>query len=332
MDRAQPISQGTTAAAALEALQKRKGEEEAKNVIAGNDLTSLNKLLQWGAANSVNPDGDAAESSNPKSNQDLAKDREWLDAAFPDMFAEVKKLVDVLQTEDLADAEKVEVLMGLEEYFVDMNYAVNIEKLGALQPVLQCTESENAPVRAAAIWVLGSALQCVQEVKDLFMKRDGHIVLSRCLMDDDAKVRAKAIMASSALLRHSPQDIQEKFRLAGGEASLRRLLSDAHTQVRRRARFFLQFAPGTGNESFVRNLLADRNAIALLSDSIANVDVDDVDDVEAAVGAMKVLVDMDRQGLLQVAPELPGVIDELVTKCMDPDSSDSLKDLATLLG
>ncbi|CDF39705.1 unnamed protein product [Chondrus crispus] len=216
--------------------------------------------------------------------------------------------------------------------FEDLNYAINIDKLGALQPILNCAAADEPEVRAAAVWALGSALQDLKEVKDVFMQRDGHEVLAKCLLDLNAKVRAKAVMASSALLRNSSKEIRERFAELGGTISLRRLLADDNILVRRRARFFMQHARATGNEEFVRDLLDDRNAIAAFSESIAALDVDDVADMEAGIGALQVLVEIDKQGLLRVAPELPGVIDQVVARCGDPDLAESLTSLADSLG
>lgn len=139
-------------------------------------------------------------------------------------------------------------------------------------------------------------------------------------------------MASSALLRHSSKEICDRFAEVGGIAALRRVLADDDILVRRRARFFLQHAPVTGDEEFLKGLLDDQNAVAALSESIAALDVEETADVEAAVGALQVLVDTDRQGLLRVAPELPGVIDELVAKCGNADLAESLARLAGSIG
>lgn len=333
MERTNPVSQDTIASKALEALQKAKNDQEENKKTNSDDITSLNKLLQWSTANS-DPNANVAGPSEVlhKTAEDLEKDREWLDAAFPDMFAEIKGMVRMLTEEKLDDDMTVEVLEGLQEYFMDLNYAVNIDKIGALDAVLRCAESDSADVRATAVWVIGTAMQDLQEVKDLMMAKEAHVLLTERLKEDNAKVRAKAVMASSALIRHSSEDMQSKFKQVGGMAILRRLLSDDNVQVRRRARFFLQHAPATGNSDFVADLLVDRNAMVALSSSIEELDVEDVADVEAAVGALDVLVESDKQGLLQVAPELPGILDALAAKAEDFDLKELLTGLAGRVG
>lgn len=317
--------------AALQSLQKSKEEEAAKKVVSGEDITSLNKLLQWSAANTTSSTENPSEGRQKavtKTPEQLRTDKEWLDAAFPDMFAEVRKLIELIQDDSLGVDQTIDALEGLEEYFIDLNYAINIEKLGAVKPLLYHAESDEPEIRAAAVWVIGSSMRDLPEVKDIFMRKDVHRLLADRLQDDDATVRAKAVMASSALLRYSSKEIQDKFKEAGGTTTLKHLLSDKNVNVRRRARFFLQHAPTTGTAGFVHELLHDRNAIAALSESITDLDVDDVADVEAAIGAMDVLISTDPQGLLIVAPELPGVIDELRRRCSDGDLIEQLSRLS----
>lgn len=332
-DDAAPVQPDSVGAAALEALQKARAKQDADKAAAGEDITSLNKLLQWSTAQSDNSAQSSTSKHVPaKSPAQLERDKEWLDAAFPDMYAEIKALVKILKQQDLDGETVVDALEGLQEYFLDLNYAVNIEKIDAVDPVLSRFRSERPAIRAAAIWVVGTAMRDLQEVKDIFMRHDIHVLLAQSLKDDDDKVRAKAVMASSALLRHSTTDIQSQFDEAGGSAALHLALSDANIQVRRRARFFLQHALATGNATFVEQLITDRNAVVALSTSVQQLDVNDVADVEAAVGALTVLVETDLQGLLQVAPELPGIVDSLANKCDNPGLAELLSSLANRMG
>ncbi|CAN8062864.1 unnamed protein product [Agarophyton chilense] len=319
---------------AMEALQKAKEQKEAEKVLKGENIASLNQLLQWSTAHSGDPtckNSEDRRKAAKKTSEQLNKDREWLDKAFPDAFSEIKELIRILREEALEDEAKVQVLEGIQEYFMDLNYAINIEKLGALEPVMECLASDSPAVRAAAFWVLGSAMRDLQEIKDLIMERERYKALVTGLRDANGLVRAKAVMATSALLRHSSQNLQNKFNEAGGMSSLRSLLCDKNPQVRHRTRFFLQHARETGNADFVSDLLDDQVSIAALLSSIEEVDADNVADVEAAVGAIDVLVETDKMGLLRLAPELPGIIDALSAKSEDHDLRDILQRLATRL-
>lgn len=324
------------AARALESHELAKVMRALENSSATpDDITSLNTLLRWSTANTP-AEGTAPPSNEPKKTpEQLEKDRAWLDVAFPDPHADVKGLISLLTTPSdppLSTDETVTALESLEELFADLNHAENIEKLGALQPLLDAASSPEPRFRAAAVWALGTALQDLQQVKEIYIKNGAHIVLARCLRDDHPTVRAKAVRAVSALLRHSSSGVHLQLADSGAAHAMRAALVDANPQVRRRARFFLQYARETRNEEFVRGLLADREAVAQFCDSIKETDVEDIADVETAVGALQVIVKMDCQGLLQVAPELPGVVDELIAKCGDEDIREPLKRLGRLLG
>lgn len=331
-NKSTPLPSNSVAAAALEALQTSKAKQDESHAISGKDITSLNKFLQWSTAHTDASSQKTALQNENKTAEQLKNDSAWLDAAFPDMYADVKALIHMLTTEDIDTSTTVEILESLQEQFMDLNHAVNIDKLGALDPVLKCTQSPSAEVRAAAVWVLGTALQDLQEVKEVFMAKKGHEILAKVLTDEATSVRAKAVMAASALLRNSTASTRSAFGLVGGVSALRTALVDDSAIVRRRARFFLQHAPVTGNDEFVAELLQDWNGVAALVLSMEQLDVEDVADVEAAVGALTVLVDSDKQGLLRVSPELPGVVDSLAKKCTDGDIEEMLLNLANQLG
>lgn len=94
----------------------------------------------------------------------------------------------------------------------------------------------------------------------------------------------------------------------------------------------MQHARVTGNEWLVDGLREDRSAVAALCQSVEALDTDDVADVDAAVGALGVLADVDKQGLLMVSPELPSVLDKLASQCSDAEVSESITAMAEKLG
>ncbi|CDF39706.1 unnamed protein product [Chondrus crispus] len=107
MEQGKPVSANSTATAALEALQKARTEKEAQGVISGNDITSLNKFLQWSTANTTKPEqASSGDKATEKTEEQLAADREWLDAAFPDMFADVKRVFAKLTKEKIRPSQR----------------------------------------------------------------------------------------------------------------------------------------------------------------------------------------------------------------------------------
>lgn len=328
---------------ALQAHQSAKEARQAQRAISGDKIQSLNQLLQWSTAHSATTPTtedngmhvdttshqDSSQDTAPKTNEQLREDREWLDVAFPDVYESIHRSVADLDSQ--SPDVQLAALEYLQEFFLDLNYAINIDKVGALDPVLRLCDCEDDDVRAAAVWVAGTAMKDLPEVKNLFLSRDVHHMLARRLTDTSGAVRAKAVMAASALLRHADERTIRHFDRAGASAALRANLADPHLQTRRRARFFVQHAPDTGNKSFVSALLSDRPAVAAFSASLAEVDPDDVADVEAAIGALDVLVDQDLPGLLQVSPELPSLLDELANRCTDDDLISSIRQTSSRL-
>jgi hypothetical protein len=319
-----PPAPGSTVDAAVAALRAaRDGGPAAEDVAKGEGLTSMNRLLQWGAANSSGPGAaaEAARALTARTPAELRKDREWLDAAFPDMFGEVKHLTSLLTgvpvTPDgpvpappsqLSDETLVDILNGLEEFMADLNYATSIAKLGTLAPVVDLATHRTPAVRAAALWVLGTAMQDVADVKAQVLAGGGLPPIVAGLTDAHHAPRAKACMAASALLRHAGQDVRRAFVDAGGLAPLRSALVDETPSVRRRAQFLLQHAHKTGLSWFADEVLRADGAAAALVAGLGRVDPADCAMVEAAAGALAALADHDRIRLLDAAPTLPGVI------------------------
>lgn len=286
------------------------------------DIKSLNQLLQWATAHSTE-DGGSKDEVTEKSEL-KPEDREWLDAAFPDMYAGIREIVAELEdNKQLTSEERVNMLEDMQEYFLDLNYAQNIDKIGALQPILNIAEQSDDVgdrERATAIWILGTCMQNLDEVKQLFIKRGVHSIIADALgTNQPSVVRAKGVMAASALLNHPSQSIVDAFHSVNGFKALRERLADCNPQTRRRAHFFLQHAPNSGNRQFVDDLIHDRVAVAAFVATFSDMDADDFGQVEAAVGALSVLIDSHSQSLLQVAPELPGIIDDLCSRCTEED-------------
>lgn len=312
------------AAQALQAHNTAKQASQAGVPQRTEDITSLNKLLQWAAANSAE-DKDAKPGATnttsaakaPLPVDQLRKEREWLDAAFPDVNEGLRQLVSQLDSEDAS--VRLDALSELQEFFLDLNHAVNIERLGALPPLMRLASpsNDNTEERALAVWCLGTAMQHVDSLKRLFVERRVHELIAAALTDSSTPpaVRAKAVMAASALLRNAGDKVTTAFDDAGGTAALCRAASDEHVPTRRRARFFLAHA----SPDFVARFVADGPAVAAFADSLADLSADDYADVEPAMGAVDAIVDADAHTVIQVAPELPGVIDALLARCEDED-------------
>lgn len=337
---------GALSSHAVQALQAHNSAKESasqQNQVPKKteDIKSLNQLLQWATANSAEspsttsaPKVEEGSGGRRRMAGELEQDREWLDAAFPDMYAGIRDIIKHLEeNKELSADDRVGMLEDLQEYFVDLNYAVNIDKIGALKPILRiASHSEDARERATAIWILGTCMQHLNEVKQLFLGHDVHSIISMALQQSQPDiVRAKAVMASSALLHHPTPEIIEAFQSVNGYKLLQACLADTHCQTRRRAQFFLQHARNTGNQTFLDQFMLDPNAIAAFSGSFNHLDVEDYVEIETAMGALDVVVESNVQALLQVSPELPGIIDNLLSRCSDADLCDLIRGVADRL-
>lgn len=329
---------GAEATKALQKHRDARDQEQAQRTIQGEDVTSLNKLLQWGAANADSAtDGAAQRKAAAKSAADKAVDAEWLDAAFPDMNEGVRQLVTDLdaaraQTQDEACVTHiVDCLCELQEFLLDLNYARNVDKLGALDVLVALCAHDAAAVRATAVWAIGTSMAQMADVQAICVDKGCQRLIATLLDDDNGDVRAKAVMAASALVHYCVPDVRTAFDDAGGFAALAHRLADSHVQTRRRTCFFLQHAAVTGNGRFIDLVLADSNAVAAFADALGDVDACDVADVEPAVGAVDVLAERDLAGLLRVAPGLPNVLDRLAKECDDDDSVALITNLAARL-
>jgi hypothetical protein len=345
-----------SAAEAIATAHAARDADAAQRVAAGHDITSLNRLLQWGAANSVGTldDGPSAESVNAaaaaaaarpqqpvRSPEELRKEREWLDAAFPDMFAEVKRLTKILAGEIpppesaggtvLDDDMRVDLLNALEEYMADLNFATNITSLGTLGPVVEHASHAVPDVRAAALWVLGTSMQDVSDVKAQVVAGGGVPPIVAGLADASRAVRAKATMAASALLRHADANTLKAFVDAKGVPELMRAIVDDAPPVRRRAQFFLQHAHTSGVDWFVVAVLHDGAIVPALAALLERVDLEDLGQVEAVVGALQTLATHDRFRILELAPTLPGIVEKTASVVTDRDTRYQVVRLADVL-
>lgn len=309
---------------AISAARAARDAEDAERVAKGEGLTSLNRMLQWGAANSSGPDAAsaAAETQKKRTPEQLKEDRAWLDAAFPDMFDNVKKLTALLsgrpvspddpEPEPLSIDERVEALESLEEYMADLNYAINIAKLGTLETVVDHASHQSPRVRAASLWVLGTAMQDFAEAKEQIVDGGGIPPIVAGLRDaDNVAPRAKAAMAVSALLKHAGESTRKAFESAGGMPFLLACLYDEAPSVRRRIQFMLQHAHTVGLDWVGVAALADAETVGKIVTLLDRTDPSETALLEAAVGALGALVALDRIKLLDRAPTLPGVLSKL---------------------
>ncbi len=281
-----------------------------------DELTSLNKLLQWGAAHSEKP---AMAGTDVQS-----LDREWLSALFPDMNAAVKQLLNALNAEldnDGKPDDIAELLEALEEYLSDINYAQNIGPLKVLPPLKKALTHRAPNVRAGALWAVGSAMQDMSDNCSRFVDEVGMDEVVAGLGDQAASVRLKALRSVSALLRAGDGGVREKV-LEVVRAPMVKLVGDADARVRARMMFFVANAASNGNAWILDEVLMMKNEVLA---AVREVDASDIAMVEPVVGTVLALVEHNRAKLLQMCPSLAEELAQLAERCESDELRDTVK-------
>mmetsp|Transcript_16015 Transcript_16015/g.32207 ORF Transcript_16015/g.32207 Transcript_16015/m.32207 type:complete len:277 (-) Transcript_16015:1643-2473(-) len=216
-------------------------------------MAGLNEVLRWSVEKT-------AEKRNESGGESLSQHQphqrlDWNDPAvrgvmdqmFPDEYGEIHRLIEVVRSSEVHE-ELVEALVKLEEWVQDINYAINIDKVGALSAVLArfLCAADSAEVRSLCLWVLGTAMQDTASVKDDVVEKGGHKIIVAGLLDSaNPSVRSKALFATSALLRFSSSHVRQAFEEEQQALdALCGCFSDQDANVRRRALFFLKHAQG----------------------------------------------------------------------------------------
>lgn len=302
--------------AAVDAHLRAKGADGGGAAPSSEEITSLNKLLQWSAAHSDKPSMAGTQAPG-------TLDREWLDAMFPDMNAAIKKVISALSDElekGGTATDIAELLEVLEEYLADLNYAQNICPLGVVPVLLRAMEHSDAAVRAAGLWATGSALQDMEANCVALAKAGALQHIATGLRDADAGVRLKAIRASSAYFRAADAAHRQRLRDVGAGGGLVAAMGDADARVRSRACFFAAHAAARGNSWLLEELLTPSEG-AVLVRAVQGCDAHDVGAVESVLGAVDALVEHDRTKLLAVAPTLRNELEALEQRATNTELS-----------
>lgn len=234
----------------------------------GRELSSLNRLLQWSVKETAA--GGSEGDPKPIDREKIEQNREILDLVFMDEYKNIEVLRGTVASPGEGEegvGRRIEALEALEEYAHDLDYAVNFGKVGVIKTLVEVYDEENLDekVKMMVVWVLGTIMQDAQGVKAEVVTLNGVPVIAKALRDPSAKVRAKAVMASSALLRESPMFL-EVFTTSGALKELINCLTDVDELPRRRAIFFLEHCRSTKAEYYADIVCKHRELIGKLLD------------------------------------------------------------------
>eukprot|EP00188_Purpureofilum_apyrenoidigerum_P000526 Plantae.Rhodophyta-Purpureofilum_apyrenoidigerum.ctg1233.p1 GENE.Plantae.Rhodophyta-Purpureofilum_apyrenoidigerum.ctg1233~~Plantae.Rhodophyta-Purpureofilum_apyrenoidigerum.ctg1233.p1 ORF type:complete len:293 (+),score=76.94 Plantae.Rhodophyta-Purpureofilum_apyrenoidigerum.ctg1233:218-1096(+) len=204
-------------------------------------MQSLNQVLKW-SVEEATKDGREAQPVDPAF---VEKNREIVNALFANEYEEIEKLRIIAADQSIGLEDRLEALEVLEEFAQDMNYAINFKKVGIVKTLVDLYRAEqNDRIKVMVVWILGTCMQDVPTVKNDVLSLNGADVLSDALSGANPKLRAKGVMASSALMRNSPQ-LAEAISRSGILDKLVARLKDEDDAVQARALFLLENSRST---------------------------------------------------------------------------------------
>ncbi|KAK4527170.1 hypothetical protein GAYE_SCF35G5092 [Galdieria yellowstonensis] len=284
---------------------------------------NLQSLLHWSIENSArdndNCNQHGCNHSMNSLEEQLVMNRKWLDTILTSDTEAMRTLGEQIGNPDVDDSTRSKLLEDLEAYIEDINCAVNMDRVGALKPVLECLRGiHSESVRAKALEVVGSAMQDSTEVRETLMNyKEAIPLLIERMRDSSAVVRAKAVRAVSALLRNFSSAIGPFRSAKGGEILVQMATTDEDRAVRHRALFFLEHCIQSENDWFAVEVAASPASIANIVDRLRTRQGDDiqhandVSELEAIIGALNTLASFPKTisvlhdaGLLQVLEKL----------------------------
>lgn len=122
--------------------------------------------------------------------------------------------------EDITEQEAA--LQVIEEYVEDLNYAIDLHKMGGFPVIISCLESPHASLRAGAASLIGSICQNMEYCQTQMLKLN---ILSKLIhmleYDQMDKCKVKALYAISCLIRDFPDGAKEFERNDGFSVLMR---------------------------------------------------------------------------------------------------------------
>lgn len=186
----------------------------------------MEKLLQWSIANSQGDKEAMARVGQP----DPKLLQQLFGGGGPDDPTLMKESMAVIVNPEVDVETKLVAFDNFEMLIENLDNANNIENLKLWEPLLEfLDQTEEEELRAAALSIIGTAVQNNLNSQNNFMKYDTGLRSLIKLASDKTKpfdVRTKAFYALSNLIRNH-KDISEKFFKLDGLDCIAPVLSDA---------------------------------------------------------------------------------------------------------
>mmetsp|Transcript_10984 Transcript_10984/g.33693 ORF Transcript_10984/g.33693 Transcript_10984/m.33693 type:complete len:294 (-) Transcript_10984:45-926(-) len=234
-------------------------------------MSSLNQVLKWSVEESTKQGREA----RPVDPGFVENHREIINALFSNEYEEIEKLRVIVANRSVDLENRLEALETLEEFAQDLNYAKNFKKVGILKTLVDLYDAEeNDKVKIMLVWILGTCMQDVSSIKEDVLSLNGANVLCDALDSQNPKLRAKAVMASSALMKNSPE-LAEQVKSSGVLDKLVLRLRDEDSAVQSRAIFLLEHSRNMLCDYFAEKAAEDQEVVSALLDKATSAEGED---------------------------------------------------------
>ncbi|CCD22935.1 Hsp70 nucleotide exchange factor FES1 NDAI_0A07810 [Naumovozyma dairenensis CBS 421] len=198
----------------------------------------MEKLLHWSIANSQN-DEEAKQKAGTPDPRLLQQLFGGAGSSGPDDPTLMKQSIEVLMNPDVDVDTKLVAIDNFEMLIENLDNANNIENMKLWDPILKILDFEDLELRAAALSIIGTAVQNNVNSQNNFSKYDGSLNKVIALVNDknqNLNVRIKALYALSNLVRNN-KEIATEFEKLNGLDIISPILKDesAKTKLKMRA-------------------------------------------------------------------------------------------------
>ncbi|CCE65728.1 hypothetical protein TPHA_0M01530 [Tetrapisispora phaffii CBS 4417] len=175
----------------------------------------MEKLLHWSIANAQGDKDAIARAGQP----DPRLLQQLFGGAGPDDATLMKESLQVIANEEAELEHKMIAMDNFELLIENIDNANNIENMKMWEPIIGILEHEEADMRAAALSIVGTAVQNNVSAQDNFIKYDAGleklIALASERNHQHFNVRVKALYALSNLIRNNETNAKKFYEAKG---------------------------------------------------------------------------------------------------------------------
>lgn len=142
-----------------------------------------------------------------------------------DVIAEFQKAIEILESDNSTNDEKLDALDVIREYVDNIDFANNFIKIGGSTIIISCLDSDNAEIRASSANLIAELTQNNPFCQRHFTEKDIFSKLMK-LLNDEENVACSALYAISCMVRHYETALAEFIKRKGIECLMGCLKDD----------------------------------------------------------------------------------------------------------